>query len=637
MRHWGWCALGRTGDREKHVDVPFLEAIADGGMVGDGAMGSLLYERGVFVNRNFDEVNLTQPELVYKIHREYLLAGAHLLETNTYGANRIRLSHAGLGDKTSAINSAAVDIAKRVAGGAAYIAGSIGPTGLGPGQVRRAEDEVRRGYAEQARILAEAGSDLLVIETFAHPAELRLAVEAVRSVTDLPIVAQIAVGDGGGVVDATDPVDLAREMADWGADVVGANCNGPQLIHDFAIRMVESGLPVCAFPNAGRPQRIEDRLIYLATPENFGVYARRMFKAGIKMVGGCCGTGPGHITRVGSAARMVSPRLGRPRAVIDAEDTGRPAKPISERSRFGAILGKSFVISVEVNPGPGLNVERPIEAARALVEAGADVINIADGPRATARMGNVALATRLQEALDVDVLLHVCTRDRNLIGLQAHILGAHVLGIRNMVVITGDPPKVGDYPDATAVYDVDSIGLLRIVSGFNRGVDPSGKSMAEQTEIVLASGVEPAAQDFEREMVRFHQKIESGASVIMTQPIYEPETLQRFLEASEDVDIPIMVGILPLASYRNAEFIHNHIPGMSVPENIRDRMRQAGKGDAARAEGVAIAVETLLAIRDRVAGAYIMPPLGRYEMAAQIIEAIGSDRGLAERVPGRVA
>ncbi|MEE8408288.1 MAG: methylenetetrahydrofolate reductase, partial [Myxococcota bacterium] len=361
------------------------------------------------------------------------------------------------------------------------------------------------------------------------------------------------------------------------------------------------------------------------------------FKAGIKMVGGCCGTGPAHITRVGSAARMVSPRLGTPPTVVGPEDTGRQALPVSERSHFGAMLGKKFVVSVEVNPGPGLDVERPIEVARRLIEAGADVINIADGPRATARMGNVALGARIQEALDIEVLLHVCTRDHNLIGLQAHVLGAHVLGIRNMVIITGDPPKVGDYPDATAVYDVDSIGLLRIITGFNRGVDPAGKRMDEQTELVLASGVEPGAQDFEREMVRFRQKVESGASVIMTQPIYEPETLERFLEASQEENVPIMVGILPLASYRNAEFIHNHIPGMSIPETIRERMRKAGKGAAARAEGVAIAVETLLAIRGRVAGAYIMPPLGRYEMAARVIEALGSDRGLAERVPGRVA
>jgi methionine synthase / methylenetetrahydrofolate reductase(NADPH) len=618
------------------MDIPFLTAIETGGVVADGAMGSLLYERGVFVNRNFDEVNVSQPELVYKIHREYLLAGAHVLESNTYGANRVRLARHGLADKVEEINKAAMSVLKRAASSAAYLAGSIGPTGLTAGELRRAEAEVRAGYAEQARLLAQGGADLIIIETFLNPSELRIAVEAARAAVSLPIVAHIAVTNEGRITDGTDPGDLAREMRSWGADVVGANCNGPEVIYEVAQRMTIAGLPVSAMPNAGLPQNVEDRHIYLATPENFGVFARRMFKAGVKMVGGCCGTSPAHIIRVAAAARMVSPRQG-PTPRIELHDPGRDPLPIAERSGFGKSLGRRFMVSVEVNPDNALSLEAPLAAAKQLLAAGADVINIADGPRATARTSNLVLAVKMQEQLGCETLLHVCCRDHNLLGLQATVLGAHTMGVRNLVIITGDPPKVGDYPDATAVYDVDSIGLLKIVHGFNRGVDPSGKALSEATRFVLATGVEPAAQDFEREMLRLRQKIAAGANLIMTQPIYDPKHLMRFFEATADLDVPVLVGLLPLASYRNAEFVHNHIPGMGIPEPIRERMRKAGKGAPARKEGVAIAIETLHGVRDRVAGAYIMPPLGRFDMAAEIIDAVGKDRAISAQARGRVA
>ena len=617
------------------VEQAFLESVKRGGIVADGAMGSVLYERGVFVNRNFDEINLSQAELVYRIHREYLLAGAHLLESNTYGANRIRLERFGLAERTEEINRAAVAILRRAVEGAAYLGGSMGPTGLQAGDLRRNDGGARDAFAEQASILADAGCDALVIETFQQPLELRMAIEAARSVTALPIVAHVAVDDDGHIIDGTDPGELAREMHAWGADVVGVNCNGPMVVYEVARKMAAAGFPVSAMPNAGRPQRIEDRLIYLATPENFGVQARRMFKAGINIVGGCCGTGPAHINRVSSAARMVWPRQG-PKIDVGSPSTGSEPAPVETRSDFGAQLGKRFVVSVEVNPSPGLDVSKPLQDARSLIQAGADVINIADGPRATVRMSNLALGLRMQSELDTEVLLHVCCRDRNLLGLQSFVLGAYVLGVRNLVVITGDPPKVGDYPDATAVYDVDSVGLLRLLDGYNRGIDPAGKAM-DPTSFVLATGVEPGAADFAREMVRLRQKVAAGANLVMTQPIYDPHHLERFFAASEELDVPILVGILPLASYRNAEFIHNHIPGMGIPESIRERMRKAGKGEAARREGIAIAVETLHGVRDRVAGAYIMPPLGRYEMAAAIIEALGQDRSLAARVPGRRA
>lgn len=617
--------------------APFLKAVEQGGLVADGAIGSLLYERGVFANRNFEEVCLNQAELVLKVHRDYLRAGAQIIETNTYGANRLRLGRASLAHQTARINRAAAQIARRAAEGHAWVAGSIGPTGFGPGELRRNEKDVRAAFAEQAYLLAEEGCDLIVIETFTHVSELRMAIEAARDTMSLPIVAHIAINDDGAVSDGTEPADLAREMRDWGADVVGANCNGPDLVFEAVEKMVQTGLPVSAMPNAGRPRKIEDRLIYFATPENFGVFARRMFKAGVKIVGGCCGTNPEHVARIAAAARMVVPRSEASSApVLEVTSLGREPVAREERSRFGAALGRRFLFSVEVNPNAGLDVSEPVEAARMLVASGADIINIADGPRATARMSNLALAVRMQEELGIEALLHLCSRDRNLLGLQACLLGSHVLGVRNLVLITGDPPKVGDYPDATAVYDVDSIGLIRMASGFNRGVDPAGKEISERTSFVIATGAEPAAADFEREMNRLRLKIEAGAECIMTQPVYDPEHLTRFLAATRELDVPVLVGILPLASSRNAEFLHSQVPGMGIPEPIRERMRKAGKGDEARKEGVRIAIETLEGLRDRVAGAYLMPPLGRFEMAAEIIEHFNGDRSIAEGVPGKV-
>lgn len=619
------------------MDRNLLEAIKQGGVVADGAMGSALYERGVYVNRNFDEINLEQSELVFQIHRDYLLAGAHILESNTYGANRVRLSRHGLADKTLEINTRGVQTALRAADGAAWVAGSVGPTGLNPSQLRRSESEVSAAFIEQATALRDAGAHAWIIETFSHPEELRIALRAIRPLGDLPLIAQFKAGLDGKLLDGTDPLDFAKELRDWGADVIGVNCSGPAQIFEIATAMVESEIPVCAMPNAGSPDTVEDRQIYLATPENFGVFARRLYKAGVKVVGGCCGTNPEHVQRVSSAARMFSPKTPSTPIKLDEPARPKPATPVEERSQFGNRIGKEFLFSVEVNPKAGIDPSSSIDAARMLKEAGADVINIADGPRATVRMSNLSLALSIQKELDMETLLHVCCRDRNFLGLQSHMLGAHVLGIQNVVLITGDPPKMGDYPNATAVYDVDSIGLIRMIDGFNCGVDPAGKPMPEATKFVIATGAEPAAVDFEREILRLKQKIDNGANLVMTQPIYDPAHMDRFLEATANLDVPVMVGILPLASHKNAEFLHNHVPGMQIPEATRLRMKEAGKGDSARAEGVKIAVEALEGLRDKVAGAYIMPPLGRYDMAAKIIEAFRDNRSIAEGVPGRRA
>ena len=617
------------------MDRNLLEAVENGGVVADGSMGGSLYERGVYVNRNFDEINLEQSQLVFQIHRDYLLAGAHLLETNTYGANRMRLARHGLGDKTAEINRRGVETALRAADGAAWVIGSIGPTGLNPSHLRRSESEVAATFVEQATALKEAGVHAWIIETFSHPEELRIALRAIRPLSDIPLIAQFKAASDGRLIDGTSPLEFAKELRDWGADIIGVNCSGPAQIFDIATSMVESDIPVCAMPNAGSPETVEDRQMYLSTPENFGVFARRLYKAGVKIVGGCCGTNPEHIQRVSSAARMFSPKAPSSVVVVDEPARPQPSTPIEERTEFGKRLGKEFLFSVEVNPKAGIDPSSSIDAARMLQDAGADVINIADGPRATVRMSNLSLAVSIQRELNMETLLHVCCRDRNFLGLQSHLLGAHVLGVQNLVLITGDPPKMGDYPNATAVYDVDSIGLIGMVNGFNCGVDPAGKPMPHPTEFVIATGAEPAAIDFERELLRLRQKIDNGANLVMTQPIYDPAHMERFLEATADLDIPVMVGILPLASHKNAEFLHNHVPGMQIPDAIRARMKAAGKGESAREEGIKIAVEALEGLRNRVAGAYIMPPLGRYDMAAKIIEAFRDDRSIAAGVPGR--
>jgi homocysteine S-methyltransferase len=406
--------------------------------------------------------------------------------------------------------------------------------------------------------------------------------------------------------------------------------------------MLETGLPVWAVPNAGLPRRVDDRLVYVSTAEYFGVYARRMYKLGVKLVGGCCGTTPDHVKRIAAAARMIGSSEGKgspPEADAGSgasrgsdtfqawsadppEELPGAAKcaPFAERSTLAAkIARKKFVVSVEVNPPVGLNLEKSLAAARMLKRGGVDVVNIADGARAQARMGNLAMAVRVQEQ-GIETILHVCGRDRNLLATLAHLLAAHELGVRNLVVITGDPPKMGDFPDASAVYDLDSIGILKLATRLNHGIDPGGKPLGSGTRFVLATGAEPAALNYERELARLRLKKEAGAEIVMTQPVYDPVILEKFLTDIEPLGLPVLVGLLPLASYRNAEFLHNEVPGMQVPESVRERMRLAGTGPDARKEGVKIAREMLEAVRHRVAGAYVMPPFERFELALEVID-----------------
>jgi homocysteine S-methyltransferase len=440
------------------------------------------------------------------------------------------------------------------------------------------------------------------------------------------------------MAEGTEAAEVARLVKEWGASVVGVNCSeGPMAVLAAVEKMVPVGLPVLASPNAGLPRRVDERTVYVSTPEYFGVYARRMFRLGVRLVGGCCGTTPEHVRRIAAAARMASaggdletrseegaPRPGESLAPASSTFVVAGASqppPFAERSALAAKLARGkFVTSVEVNPPAGLDPARAVAAARMLKQGGVDVVNIADGARAQARMGNLALAVRIAREAGVEVILHVCGRDRNLLATLAHLLGAHDLAVRNLVVITGDPPKMGDFPDSTAVYDLDSIGILKLASRLNRGVDPAGKPLGGTTSFVLATGAEPAALNYAREIERLGQKKAAGAELVMTQPVYSPEVLERFLDDIAPLELPVLVGLLPLASYRNAEFLHNEVPGMQVPEAIRERMRKAGSGAGARREGVAIAREMLGAVRHRVAGAYVMPPLERHELALEVLD-----------------
>ncbi|HLK36877.1 MAG TPA: bifunctional homocysteine S-methyltransferase/methylenetetrahydrofolate reductase [Polyangiaceae bacterium] len=624
-----------------------IDAVRSGVLVLDGAMGTQLYERGVLFNACFEDLNLSRPELVSKVHEDYLRAGAQVLETNTFGANALRLEKHGLAPKMRELNAAGVRIARAAAGTQAYVVGAIGPSGyfLGDaGQAGAADlSKVRAVFLEQARALLDAGVDGLVVETMRQTPELRVAVEAAVEAAEgrVPVIASASLDEAGMMVEGTRAEEVARLAKEWGASVVGVNCSdGPMAVLAAAEKMVPVGLPVLASPNAGLPRRVDERMVYVSTPEYFGVYAQRMFRVGVRLAGGCCGTTPDHIRRIAASARMMAGFAGdlgdKPVAEASAEPyvvTGSSILPAAvlpgaleppafdQRSELAAKLARGrFVVSVEVSPPMGLDASRALAAAKSLKAGGIDVVNIADGARAQARMSNLALAARVQREVGMETIVHVCGRDRNLLGTIAHLLGAHDLGIRNLVIITGDPPKMGDYPDATAVYDVDSIGILKLADRLNHGVDPGGKPLGSTTRFVLATGAEPAALNYPREIERLREKKAAGAELVMTQPVYSPEVLDRLLDDVAPLGLPVLVGLLPLASFRNAEFLHNEVPGMQVPDSIRERMRRAGTGPDARKEGVAIAREMLAAVRGRVAGAYVMPPLERYELALEVVD-----------------
>lgn len=609
------------------VVKPFLERLVDGVVVGDGAMGTMLYARGVFVNRCFDELNLSNPDLVRQVHEEYLAAGAELIETNTYGAQRFKLGQHGFDAQVHRINLEGARLARAAAQGRAYVAGSIGPLGrqlepLGP----IGSAQALQAYREQAEALAEGGVDLFLLETLPALDQAKLALQAVRAVSALPVVVSLTFNEEGNTFQGESPETVVRTLEDLGVAVIGANCSqGPHAMLDTVERLAAAARQarLAAMPNAGLPAVVDGRYVYLCTPEYMASYARRFLSAGVSLVGGCCGTTPAHIRNLVRSVRMQQPG----RASVESREPRPPKEappPVARetKSRLAARLGKRFVVSVELDPPRGVDPARILDRAQYCKEREIDAVNVADGPRASARLSAQAMCLLMERQVQIETILHYTCRDRNLIGLQSDLLGAHALGLRNILAITGDPPKLGDYPDATAVYDVDSIGLIRIMSLLNRGCDLAGNVIGAPLGIHIGCGADPSKPDMDKEVRRLEEKVKAGAEYIMTQPVYDPRTVERFLGMIRHLATPVLIGILPLYSHRNAEFLHNEVPGMSIPDDIRERMRVAGSGEQAQAEGVAIAQDALRAARDLVQGAYVMPPFNKVELAVRVIEAL---------------
>lgn len=602
------------------------DLITDGKVhVVDGAMGTMLYGRGVFVNVCFDELAVRQPDLVRDIHREYVRAGAEVIETNTFGANQFKLAHYGLGDETERINTAAARIAKEAAGTQAAVVGAIGPLGvrLEPfGELSLAD--ARAAFGRQARGLVEGGVDGFILETFADLNEIRAALEAVRGVSDLPIIAQMTVGEDGLTAYGTAPETFGPALVAAGADVVGVNCSvGPQTILEVVERLAAVvQVPVSAQPNAGLPREVADRKIYMASPEYVAEYARRMVEAGARFVGGCCGTTPDHTKAMKSYVRSVAPRHVNVVSPTENTPAGADPIPLGQRSRYGGKLARGeFVTTVEIVPPRGTDPAPMFDQCRALKAAGVDAVNVPDGPRAQSRMGALLSGLMIEREVGIETVVHYACRDRNLLGMLSDLLGAAAAGLRNLLLVTGDPPKMGPYPDATAVFDIDSIGLTNLVAQLNRGLDPGRNPLGKPTSFVIGVGCNPATVDPERELRRLAWKVEAGAEFAITQPVFDVAQLDRFLKQVESFKIPIIAGIWPLVSLRNAEFLANEVPGVTVPESVLTRMRIASdKGkEAALAEGVLIGREMLAAVRDRVQGAQVSAPLGRVPVVLDVL------------------
>jgi homocysteine S-methyltransferase len=600
-------------------------------ILADGAMGTELYARGVYINRCYDELNASQPELVAAVHLDYLKAGAELIETNTYGANRFKLTPHGLGERVTELNRSGVQIARRAVGESgreAFIAGSMGPLGRRLAPIGKLKvSEAREAFTEQARGLIDGGADVIIVETMVDPNELACAVKAVREISDLPVIAQFTLSDYNESAYGATLERIAGMLAGLDIDVIGINCSiGPSKLFEAAKRLMElSDKPVSIQPNAGEVEMFEGRMICRATPEYFAEYARRMVLSGVKIVGGCCGSTPAHTRAMDAALRSVAPGMGRVRTVVTVPEVKperlEEALPYRELSPMAAALADGrFIYSVEINPPRSPMVKRVLERVQELKEAGVDLINIPDGPRASARLSAMVLAYIIRQQVGLDVILHYTCRDRNILGIQSDLLGAEALGLDNILCVTGDPPKLGDYPMATAVYDVDAIGLLRIADNLNHSQDLAGNPIPRGTTFHLGCGANPGAVDLNLEIERLHRKLENGARYVLTQPLFDEERFFRFLDQAKLGNVPVLVGILPLASYRNAEFFHNEVPGMDVPQPIRDRLQKAGESEAAAAVGVEIAAEALTRCAPRAAGAYIMPPFGRTELALQVIK-----------------
>ena len=612
----------------------FADIFANRPVLADGAMGTVLYSRGIFINRCYDDLNLTDPGLILSIHEEYLQSGAEILETNTFGANRFRLTRHGLAGKVAEINTAGVRLARQAVehlkdkqAGEAWVAGSVGPLGVRLEPLGKTSlDEAREAFAEQIAALAGAGVDMLIIETMPALNEAHEALTAAREIApDLPVLAMVTVDDESNCLDGSSPEQAAAKLTEWGANAVGVNCStGPATVLS-AIECMRKAttLPLAAMPNAGMPRAVEGRNIYLCSPEYMASFARKAIAAGAQFVGGCCGTTPNHIRAMRSAMRAID-------AQARVESTGpaleisteTPPAPLRERSRIGALVEQgTFITLVEIVPPKGINCVKEIEGARLLAGLGVHAINVPDSPRASARMSAQSLCIQIQQHTGIETVLHYTCRDRNILSIQSDLLGASSIGLKNILCLTGDPPKLGNYPDATAVFDVDAIGLVNIVRRLNHGLDIGANSIGASTNLTIAVAANPGVPDIENELRRFKYKVEAGAEYAITQPVFDLRLLEIFLERIKEFRIPVIAGIWPLTSLRNAEFMKNDLR-VSMPEEIMLRMAQTTSPDAAKREGVLIAQEMLEAVRPFVQGVQVSAPFGRYTLAAEVIASV---------------
>ncbi|MHC4187265.1 MAG: bifunctional homocysteine S-methyltransferase/methylenetetrahydrofolate reductase [Planctomycetota bacterium] len=595
-------------------------------VLGDGAMGTMLYESGVFLNTCFDELNLINGDLVRNVHKEYVQAGVDFIETNTFGANEFKLGKFGLADKVEAINRAAVEIAKKSAKEDALVAGSIGPLGRELSRFGRlSEKRFRKAFKKQAKPLIEGGVDFLILETFSNIDELVLVIRTVRELSDIDIVGQITINEHNETVYGVKVEQAISQISGEDLTAVGLNCSvGPSnMLSCLEIIRNVTDKPISIQPNAGLPRQVEDRTLYMCTPEYMAEYAKRFFEKGAKIIGGCCGTTPAHIKEIVRVIRSLDKASTESRAVRQAAtSTAAPAvtaqEPISlaEKSQWGRKLSKGEkVMTIEITPPRGVDVETTIEKAKLCASFGIDAINIPDGPRASSRLSPMVTAIKIQQSAEIETILHFCCRDRNLIGMQSDILGISAMGLRNILIITGDPPKLGEYPEATGVFDLDSITLTAAVKNLNRGTDIGGNSFSPVVSLVTGVGANPVSADLEREIERFEQKVTAGAEFAITQPVFDQQMLFDFIEETKNFKIPIVAGIWPFTSYKNAEFMANEVPGVVVGEKLLKRMSKAKTREEGRALGIEIAREMIEQISDHVDGFAVSAPFGNVRIA----------------------
>jgi len=612
----------------------FAEIFADRPVLADGAMGTVLYARGVLINRCYDELNLSDPNLIRSVHEEYLQAGAEILETNTFGGNRFRLTRHGLGAKVEEINAAGVRLARQAVenlkdkqAGEAWVAGSVGPLGVRLEPLGKTGlDEARAAFAEQIGVLAANGVDLLIVETMPALNEAREALEAAKAVApNLPVLVMVTVDDESECLDGSSPAQAAALLTEWGAGAIGVNCSTGPVTVLTAIEAMRAAttLPLAAMPNAGMPRAVEGRNIYLCSPEYMASFARKAIAAGVQIVGGCCGTTPNHTRAMRAAIRALDETthvVGG--GTAPALSTETPPAPLAQRSRIGSLIaGGEFATLVEIVPPKGIDCSKEIEGARMLARMGVHAINVYDAPQASARMSGQTLCIQIQQHTGIDTILHYTCRDRNILSIQSDLLGASSIGLHNILCVTGDPPKLGNYPDATQVFDVDSIGLVNIARRLNRGLDVGSNSIGASTNFTVGVSANPGAPDMENELRRFAFKVEAGAEYVITQPVFDLRLLEEFLERIKDRRIPLIAGIWPLTGLRNAEYMKNDLR-ISMPEEMMLRMAQADTPQTARAEGIKIAREMVEAVRPYVQGVQVSAPFGNYDVAAEVIASV---------------